>query len=383
MKTNLHIAIVWVALIFTSFLTYGKTENSAKKKQFVVVLDAGHGGKDSGTPGTKRYRTTEKDIALDVTLALGKLIKEKLPHVKVIYTRTKDVYPTLMRRAVIANDEKADLFISVHCNAQPGGKGTAYGSETFVLGLHKNDANLEVAKRENSVIYLEENYEETYKGFDPTSPESIISLMIMQEEYLDHSIELASLIETEFKVTGKRKSRGVKQAGLYVLAYTYMPSVLVELGFLTNKKEEDYLNSKKGKQVMTQSLFTAVKKYIDMKLQDNAGTFIAEEIPENSENVSENDLEPKVYEDVIFKVQIAASSRDLEPKSYNFNGLSEISKQKVGSLYKYYFGSTSDLNEIRKKEVIAKEKGYSSSFVVAFKDGEQIKLSEVLKTTAN
>lgn len=380
MKTKLHYIIVSTTLLFTCFLTTISAQNSESKK-FVVVLDAGHGGKDSGTPGTKRYKTAEKDIALDVTLAVGKLINKSMPNVEVIYTRTKDVYPTLMKRAVIANDAKADLFISVHCNAQPGGKGTAYGSETFVLGLHKNAANLEVAKRENSVIFLEENYEEIYKGFDPNSAESIISLTIMQEEYLDHSIELASLIETEFKVTGKRKSRGVKQAGLYVLAYTYMPSVLVELGFLTNKKEEDYLNSKKGKQVMTKSLYNAVKKYIDLKVEDNSRTYI-----DSNDNVNPEDQISEIqeiYEGITFKVQIAASSRDLEPKSYNFNGLTEISKEKVGKLYKYYYGDTSDLNRIRSLEAIAKEKGYSTSFVVAFKDGVQINLSEALKTTSN
>eukprot|EP00600_Ochromonadales_sp_CCMP1393_P010772 CAMPEP_0175003746 /NCGR_PEP_ID=MMETSP0005-20121125/4390_1 /TAXON_ID=420556 /ORGANISM="Ochromonas sp., Strain CCMP1393" /LENGTH=211 /DNA_ID=CAMNT_0016258837 /DNA_START=46 /DNA_END=678 /DNA_ORIENTATION=- len=181
-----------------------KNDPPTKKKEFVVMIDAGHGGKDTGTPGTGRYKTTEKDIALDVTLALGKML-EKLPNVKVIYTRTKDTYPTLNQRAVITNKKKADLFISIHCNAQPGKKGTAYGAETFVLGLSKNKANLEVAKRENSVIFLEDNYEETYGGFDPNSPESLISLIIMQEEYLDQSIEIASYIQKEFKTTAKRK----------------------------------------------------------------------------------------------------------------------------------------------------------------------------------
>ena len=325
----------------------------------------------------------EKDIALDVTLEVGRLITKHMPNVKVIYTRTKDVYPTLMRRAVIANDAKADLFISVHCNAQPGGKGTAYGSETFVLGLHKNKTNLEVAKRENSVIYLEENYEEVYKGFDPSSPESIISLTIMQEEYLDHSIQLASFIETEFKVTGKRKSRGVKQAGLYVLAYTYMPSVLVELGFLTNKKEEDYLNSKKGKQIMTRSLYNAVKKYIDIRDQDNSETFIIPEDITNSETLPEQEAVPQIINGVIFKVQIAASSKKLEPKSYNFKGLNDISREKFGTLYKYFYGYTSNYTEVKALKNKALKKGYSSCFVVAFKDGQRISLDKALKTTAN
>ena len=208
MQTNLKRLLVLFIVLLT-----GIGFSQSNPEQFVVVIDAGHGGKDSGTPGTGRYKTTEKDIALDVSLALGKLITNNLTNVKVVYTRTSDTYPTLMGRSKIANKNEADLFISLHCNAQPGKKGTAYGSETFVLGLHKNASNLEVAKRENSVIFLEEDYEETYKDFDVNDPESLIGLILMQEDYLDQSIELASFIEKEFKTTAKRRSRGVKQAG--------------------------------------------------------------------------------------------------------------------------------------------------------------------------
>lgn len=374
MKTNTILSFVCfiIVLTFSSFI------EAQTKDKFVVVLDAGHGGKDSGTPGTKRYKTAEKDIALDVSLALGKLINKHLPDVKVLYTRTKDVYPTLNKRAVFANEEKADLFISIHCNAQPGGKRNAYGSETFVLGLHKNAANLEVAKRENSVIYQEDNYEETYKNFDPNSPESIIGLILAQEDYLDHSIELANYIETEFKVTGKRKSRGVKQAGLYVLAYTYMPSVLVELGFLTNNNEEDYLNSKKGKQIMTKSLFNAIKKYVNSVYKNKTSAVRTSAQSNNSE-----DTEKRIVEGVIFKVQIAASSRKVEPKSYNFKGLTDISRTAQGNIYKYFHGNTSDYNKAKAMVKAAKAKGYTTSFVVAFKDGKKVRLADVLKTKSN
>lgn len=376
MKTNKVIGFVCfiVVLTFTNILL------AQAKDKFVVVLDAGHGGKDSGTPGTKRYKTAEKDIALDVSLALGKLINKHLPDIKVLYTRTKDVYPTLNRRAVLANQEKADLFISIHCNAQPGGKGTAYGSETFVLGLHKNAANLEVAKRENSVIYQEENYEEVYKDFNPNSDEAIITLILAQEDYLDHSIELANYIETEFKVTGKRKSRGVKQAGLYVLAYTYMPSVLVELGFLTHKKEEDYLNSKKGKQVMTKSLFNAVKKYYQDRVKSTPKSKGSNNPSVYSEQAKEK---TKIFKDITFKVQIAASSRKLMPKPYNFKGLNDISRTKQGSLYKYFYGGTSDYIKAKTLVNEAKTKGYKSCFLVAFKAGDKVDLTEVLKSKAN
>jgi len=374
MKTNTILSFV----CFITVLTFSSFTEAQTKDKFVVVLDAGHGGKDSGTPGTKRYKTAEKDIALDVSLALGKLINKHLPDVKVLYTRTKDVYPTLNKRAVFANEEKADLFISIHCNAQPGGKRNAYGSETFVLGLHKNAANLEVAKRENSVIYQEDNYEETYKNFDPNSPESIIGLILAQEDYLDHSIELANYIETEFKVTGKRKSRGVKQAGLYVLAYTYMPSVLVELGFLTNNNEEDYLNSKKGKQIMTKSLFNAIKKYVNSVYKNKTSAVRTSAQSNNSE-----DTEKRIVEGVIFKVQIAASSRKLEPKSYNFKGLADISRTAQGNIYKYFHGNTSDYNKAKAMVKAAKAKGYTTSFVVAFKDGKEVRLADVLKTKSN
>lgn len=377
MKTNTILGFVCfiIVLTFTSFVT------AQSSNEFVVVLDAGHGGRDSGTPGTKRYKTAEKDIALDVTLALGKLIKKHMPNIKVLYTRTKDVYPTLNNRAIFANENKADLFISIHCNAQPKGKGSAYGSETFVLGLHKNAANLEVAKRENSFIYQEENYEETYKGFDPDSPESIIGLILAQEDYLDYSIELANFIETEFKVTAKRKSRGVKQAGLYVLAYTYMPSVLVELGFLTNKKEEDYLNSRKGKQIMTKSLFNAIKHYFDNRSINRQKALNS--VNNDAQGNAGEKVASAVVDGVTFKVQIAASTRKLEPKPYNFRGLEAISRISQGELFKYYYGETSDYNEAKSLVKEAKGKGYSTCFVVAFKDGNKVPLADVLKTTSN
>ncbi|QHI35350.1 N-acetylmuramoyl-L-alanine amidase AmiC [Kordia antarctica] len=370
--------LLLMMLCTTSFLVAanGTTEKNPpkKKKQFVVMLDAGHGGRDTGTPGTGRYKTTEKDIALDVSLALGKML-EKLPNVKVIYTRTKDTYPTLQQRAIKTNKKKADLFISIHCNAQPGKKGTAYGSETFVLGLSKNKSNLEVAKRENSVILLEDNYEETYGGFDPNSPESLISLIIMQEEYLDQSIEIASYIQKEFKTTAKRKDRGVKQAGFWVLSKTYMPSVLVELGFLTHKKEEDYLNSKKGKKVMTNSLYNAIKKYISLHVDissDAKNTVV-------DHHESEEKAVSRVYKDVTFKVQLAASSKKISTKAYNFKGLKEISREKAGKIFRYFYGETSDYEEIKRKKEAAIRKGYATCYIVAYKNGKKISLTEVLK----
>ncbi|WP_430408724.1 N-acetylmuramoyl-L-alanine amidase family protein [Kordia sp.] len=364
-----------VSLLTASTNKVAKNDSPTKKKEFVVMIDPGHGGRDTGTPGTGRYKTTEKDIALDVSLALGKMLK-KIPNVKVIYTRTKDTYPTLQKRAIVTNKKKADLFISIHCNAQPGKKGTAYGSETFVLGLSKNKTNLEVAKRENSVIFLEDNYEETYGGFDPNSPESLISLIIMQEEYLNQSIEIASYIQKEFKTTGKRKDRGVKQAGFWVLSKTYMPSVLVELGFLTHKKEEDFLNSKKGKKVMTKSLYNAIKKYISLHMDTSSSE---DEVVVDDSEETEETVTSKVYKGITFKVQLAASSKKMATKSYNFKGLNQISREKANKIYRYFYGETSDYEEVKRMKIEAARKGYKDCYIVAYKKDKKISLSDALK----
>jgi N-acetylmuramoyl-L-alanine amidase len=336
--------------------------------RFVIVIDPGHGGRDSGTPGTGRYKATEKNIALDVSLALGKLL-EKDPNIRVAYTRTTDVYHTVKQKSVIANKKEGDLFISIHCNAQSGGKGSAYGSETFVLGLDKEALNLEVVKRENSVILFEENYEENYQGFDPNNPESLLAYALMAEDNLNQSIELARSIENEFINTAKRKSRGVKQAGFLVLVETYMPSVLVELGFLTHKREEDYLNSKKGKQQMAKSLYNAVIEYV--KNNYNAYTL------DNVLVSAEEDIIIETKNDVVYKVQIAAGSRKLETKPYNFKGLKGVTIEPFGNGYKYFYGNTTSYENAKKLQRKAKAKGYTTCFIVAYKNGEQVKISDL------
>jgi len=248
-----------VYFVFIFFIIYlNSSVLQAQQKTFTIVLDAGHGGRDPGNLGTKRYKTHEKDIALDVTLKVGRLLKQNIRGLKVLYTRTKDVYPDLWKRAELANKSNADLFVSIHCNSF---KSTVYGTETYVLGLNRNKTNLEVAKRENDVILLEKDHEKHYQ-YNPNSPESIIGLTLMQEEYLDKSIELAQLIQNSFVKNAKRYSRGVKQAGLIVLHQTFMPSVLVEIGFLTNRKEEDYLNSKSGQFRIANAIAFAIKKYV-------------------------------------------------------------------------------------------------------------------------
>ncbi len=378
MKTYKYNIIVLIVIIFTFSLT-GVAKTSNDKDKFIVVLDAGHGGKDPGRPTKHGYK--EKDIALKMVMAVGEAL-EKLPNVKVIYTRKTDVFLELHERAKIANKADADLFVSIHCNAH---NSQAYGSETYVLGPHADQRNFEVAKQENEVIFLEANYEQHYDGFDPNSPESAISLTLMQEEYLNQSIELATLIQNNFTNKLKRKNRGVKQAGFWVLHNTYMPSVLIETGFITNKTEGDYLNSNKGVNEMSSSIVNAIidyKKHLDQNVGSNIFKDNNSEIT-NESSVNNGNDEIIVIDNVEFKIQIAASSRKLEPKAYNFKGLSSISREQVGALYKYYYGSTSNYNEAKELQNEAKAKGYNTCFIVAYKDGQPIDVAEALKSAAN
>ena len=240
------------------FLLSLQFSSAFAQKKYTIVLDAGHGGKDSGNLGNGYI---EKNIALKVTLLVGKtLSKDK--DIKVIYTRKNDSYPPLWKRGEIANKAKADLFISIHCDSYKP-RPAARGAGTFVLGLRGNQKNLEVAKRENAVILKEDNYQQKYKGFDPNSSESMIGLSLLQEENLDKSLHIASLIQTNFVKQLKRLDRKVKQDNFQVLRETVMPSVLIELGFLTNKREGRYLNSSKGQKQMAASIASAIKKYVN------------------------------------------------------------------------------------------------------------------------
>lgn len=226
-------------------------------KAFTIVIDAGHGGKDPGAIGA---RLKEKDINLRVALALGKLIEQHMANTKVVYTRKSDVFVDLDQRAAIANRNKADLFISIHTNASAGSK-TARGTETYTLGMHRAASNLEVAKRENSAIILEANYTEKYEGFNPKSSESYIIFELMQDEYMKQSVNLASRIQEQFASTAKRVNRGVFQAGFLVLHATCMPSVLVELGYITTPEEENYLATDRSTAQLSQSIFNSIKQY--------------------------------------------------------------------------------------------------------------------------
>jgi len=370
MKTKIapFLVLIISILIFSSFINTQDNDT----KPFIVVLDAGHGGHD---PGKVLGKYKEKDIALKIVLQIGKLL-EKQPDIKLIYTRKTDVFIELEERANIANKADADLLVSVHCNAHHT---QASGAETYVLGLHKNQANFEVAKRENEVIFLEDNYEEKYAGFDPNSPESLIGMTLMQEEYLDQSILLASLIQNNFTNNLKRKDRSVKQAGFMVLFKSYMPSVLIETGFITNKKEGVYLYSKKGQEEIAREIANGVISYLNnMSLATNDSQ--NPEITQEEIDQAIEDTKDRVYPDIIFKVQLAAVSRKINTKPSNFKGLKEIERVKEGKLNKYYYGETSDYNKIQLMKKFAKEKGYDSCYIVAFKDGKKLKLSDVLNS---
>ncbi|MCC1485347.1 N-acetylmuramoyl-L-alanine amidase family protein [Winogradskyella immobilis] len=377
MKTHINYILVFLVVIFSIGLTPKvKAQSSADK--FIVVLDAGHG---DGDPGNLGNGYKEKDIALKVVLALGREL-EKDNKIKVMYTRKTDVFLELHERADIANKADADLFVSIHCNSVSNSK--PYGTETFVLGAKNSQRNFEVAKKENEVIFLEKDYEQNYAGFDPRSPESTIAIGIEQEIYVEQSIVLARKIEDNFVNVAKRKSRGLKQASLLVIRNTYMPSVLVELGFLTNKREGAYLNSKAGQTKMANSIKEAILSYKNEIDQNVGDRFVID----NSKTVVSTDSETEettsqIIKNVHFKIQISASSKRVATKSYNFKGLNTITREKQGDLYKYFYGNTQDYNIAKTLKEEAKNKGYSTCFIVAYKNGKKVSVDEALKSASN
>lgn len=336
-----------IKLVALIFITISINYSFSQSNDFTVVIDAGHGGKDPGNTGNGYL---EKKIALNISLKLGKQLENQ--GIKVVYTRKKDVFVNLVERANIANKSNAHLFLSIHCDAHTS---QAYGAGTFVLGLHANSRNFEVAKKENSVIFFEEDYINKYDGFDPSNPESVIGLTLMQEEYLDQSITAASYIQNSFVAKLKRKNRNVKQAGFIVLKYTYMPSVLIETGFLTNKTEGSYLNSNKGQSEMADAISNAVIKYRN-DFYNNL----------SASNLINNQDTDTVY----YGVQIAASKKLLELKPYNFNGLKSVDVVRDGEIYKYLYGKYKTLEEANKALKTVKGYGFNSSFVVTYQNNK-------------
>jgi len=436
---------------------------------FVVVLDAGHGGHDPGNLGNG-YQ--EKNIALSIVLQAGKELSQE-KGIKVVYTRNDDSFVDLFVRGEIANKANADLFVSVHCDSHSS---DAHGAGTFVLGLHANEQNFEIAKKENSVIYLEDDFETRYSEYDINSPESIIGLTIMQEEFLEKSIELGKMMQTNFTRKLKRKDRKVKQAGFIVLHQTFMPSVLIETGFLTNKNEGAYLNSKKGQSEMGRAIAEAIVAFketmvpnevvnysepdfakapntappvskpkkevavvtkqpekkevvinkpvekkeepaIEKELNTASEIEIAAQEAENlppdntsklpektvdipAKEVAEKDdsnkkpitLKPDVVAEkketppraeikksqIEFRVQIMASSKNIPLESENFKGLNNLSKEPYKNLYRYMYGKTNSFEQVKLFKSNADAKGYTTSYIVAYKDGKRVAVNQAV-----
>ena len=345
--------------------------NSAKAKDFVVVIDAGHGGHDPGAVGRI---SKEKDINLKVTQKLGRQIRQNCPDVKVVYTRNRDIFIPLNRRAEIANNAKADLFISIHTNSVANGR-SVKGASTWTLGLAKSEANLEVAKRENSVILYEDDYKTRYAGFNPNSAESYIIFEFMQDKYMEESVHLASLVQKQFKNTCKRTDQGVHQAGFLVLKASAMPSILVELGFISNPEEERYLNSEAGSTSLANGIFRAFLAYKqeqEMKRNGRNGTSLSEAqpAPKETAKVSPSALpQERIAGEVIFKVQILASSRPLAKNDKQLKGI-KAEYYREGGLYKYVCGASADYDQVSRTRKKLSNK-FKDAFIVAFKNGKK------------
>ncbi|KGO96742.1 N-acetylmuramoyl-L-alanine amidase family protein [Flavobacterium enshiense] len=364
-------------LAFVLGTSVGQAQNSAK---FKVVLDAGHGGNDFGAT---YHGYVEKNNALNVVLKVGRIL-EADQATQVIYTRKTDVFIPLDERADIANKSKADIFVSIHCNANKNL--AASGTETYVMGVTRNAANLEVARKENEVVTMEKDYKIKYDGYDPNSPESVIGMTVIQEEYLDQSIELAAGIQEGFEEGLSRKSRGVKQAGFLVLRKIYMPRVLIEMGFVSNKEEGAFLSSDEGQEQIAQAIAKAILDYRKEYFVQGTEEYVPVERP----NIPEKEIQkidtPKVKEvkpaainGTVFKIQISASTKKMDLVPSNFNGLNTISMEDDGTIIKYFYGNTNDYNESKKLLEEAKAKGYGSAFIVAYKNGQKVTLNEALR----
>ena len=381
--------------------------SSVWAKDFVVVIDAGHGGHDPGAIGKI---SKEKNINLKVALKLGNLIKQNCNDVKVVYTRSKDVFIPLDRRAEIANNAKADLFISIHTNALANNR-TAKGASTWTLGLAKSDANLEGAKRENSVILYEDDYKTRYAGFNPNSAESYIIFEFMQDKYMEQSVHLASLVQKQFRHHCKRVDRGVHQAGFLVLKASAMPSILVELGFISTPEEERYLNTEEGSSTLAKGIYRAFLSYKrehEIRLTGSSRTALPNDdevtdtevaqidstesenkkpqnIPRTDKLVTEAKTQrPIVVEsttndsEITFKIQILTSSRPLSKNDKRLKGLKDVDYYKENGLYKYTYGASSDYNKVLRTRRNTVTPLFKDAFIIAFRNGEKMNINEAI-----
>lgn len=401
-----------------------------------IVLDAGHGGKDAGCSG---HQSKEKHIALNIVLKIGQAIERQYPHINVIYTRKTDIFIPLYQRAAIANKNNADLFISIHCNALGSKAHLVHGSETYVMGLHTAEHNLDVARRENESILLEENYQKNYQGFDPNSDEGHIFLSMFQNAFLDKSIQFAEKVESKIKVKAQRRSRGVKQAGFVVLKETTMPSVLVETGYLTHAKEEAFLMTDYGQTKIASAIFEAFMDYkLEVEDQNYIPTFAnnrpinptpvpvktlpsnkyiaspkreipakvnpptatkqvsSKEIPTNiaitkpsiltapeQKTYVSNPVKPTKKEtNIVFKIQLAASPAEIVTSTDKWSKIPFVEVRKERNLFKYLTGSHANYKTAVKNRNEVLEQGFNGAFIVAYKDGKRIPLKVARDTMA-
>ncbi len=348
------IIFVIISVIFIDNTVFSQDKNDNVD---IIVIDAGHGGKD---PGALGKLSKEKDLALAIALKLGQYIEDNLPDVQVIYTRKTDKFIELHKRSDVANKNNADLFISIHVNASRASHVT--GTSTFVMGLNKADKQLEVVKRENSVILIEEDYKTKYYGFDPNSPESEIIFSLYQNAYLEQSIKIAELVQYQFKERAKRENRDVRQAGLVVLWNCSMPSILIETGFITNPEEEKYLRSKDGQSIIASAIYRAVKSY--------------KNTVEGNKDIS------KVGNNIVFKIQIAYSAKEIDTSPENFKGIKNIERIEDGKYFRYFTGNAKTYEEIAELQKEVRKK-IPEAYVIALNNGKLITVKDALQLMNN
>lgn len=414
MKNTKPTTILLLILLICSFGLSKDLKSQATLNK--IVIDAGHGGKDPGASG--KY-SREKDVALSIALKTGQLIKEMHPDIEIVYTRTTDVFIPLKERAEIANRSNADLFVSIHCNSNKSSQPN--GSETYVMGLHKSEANLDVAKAENSAILFEEDYKTNYDGFDPTSEENHIIFNFFQNSFLHHNLDLATKVQSQFNEYTPLQNRGVKQAGFWVLYKTTMPGVLIETGFLSNTKDEKFLNSKEGQKKLSEAIAVAISDYkkdhdakekLKVNQKNNSqivshtdpeegNAIIKEEkIEEISSSIKETTSPAKTEEEVkiqaegktspvvveqkesspkeqvIYKVQFLSLSTNKKLTGDKYDQIQPISSYKHNGMYRYTSGSTNDYNEALQLQTKVRKAGFKDAFVVAFYNEQRISIKE-------
>lgn len=398
MRNNI-VYTVYIICIFLWIVIPGNAMHAASPKKFTVVIDAGHGGHDPGAIGK---RGKEKNINLSVALKLGKLIQNNHSDTKVVYTRSSDVFVPLHRRAEIANEAKADLFISIHTNSIASRSSRVSGTETYTLGLHRTQENLEVAQKENAVILIEDDYQKQYAGFNPNSSESYIIFEFLQDKNMAQSVNFAQLIQQQFRHKARRIDKGVHQAGFLVLRETSMPSVLIELGYITNPNEEAYLLSSNGSSMLAQSIYQAFVNYKANKKTSSPGVLTSSQPVEVEEDIvieeptaadtqpvqTAQTTQPKEISQSsksntsskpVFKIQILTSDKVLPKNSRQFKGLSPIDRYKEKGIYKYTYGESTDYNKILRLKRSKVDAKFKDAFIIAFKDGEKMNINQAIR----